>query len=111
MPGGRGVTEIDEPETAPFFSWWTETTNTNVTETRYCEGANETTCISAQTNALSRVRSSGIKKKYNLDKNNDASYNTSSKQYLRAEIKRSTKTSTTFKIRRLHRETRGSAVR
>jgi hypothetical protein len=27
MPGGRGVTEIDEPET-PFFSWWTETTQT-----------------------------------------------------------------------------------
>lgn len=89
MPGGRGVTEIDNPETALFFVVDRNDSNTNVTETRYCEGyANEATCISAQTNALSRVRSSGIvRKKYNLDKNNDVSYNTSSKQYLESRNK------------------------
>jgi hypothetical protein len=39
MPGGRGVTEIDD-ETALFFVVDRNDANTNVTETRYCEGYN-----------------------------------------------------------------------
>lgn len=89
MPGGKGTTEMDTPKTALYLVVDENDSNTNVVETRYCEGyTNEKTCIASQTNALSRVRSSGlIRKKYNADKNNDVSYHTTSKQYLESRNK------------------------
>lgn len=89
MPGGKGTTEIDTPKTALYFIVDKNDSNTNVNESNYCKGyTNETMCMAAQTNALSRVRSSGlIRKKYNPEKNNDVSYHTTSKQYLESRNK------------------------
>ncbi len=90
MPGGRGTTELTTiPESALFFVADATDSNTNVTATQYCENySNEETCMASQSNALSRVRSSGLlRKKYNVDKNNEVSYHTNSKQYLESRNK------------------------
>jgi hypothetical protein len=83
MPGGSIIVNSDSGKTKGLVN----TLDINLTSNKYeiprsCQN-DITNCMSQVTNARRRVRSSGIiKKQFDLTKNNDRTYHTSTNQYL-----------------------------
>jgi hypothetical protein len=83
MPGGSIIVNSDSGKTKGLIN----TLDINLTSNKYEKSGSCQTdvknCMSQVTNARRRVRSSGIiKKQFDLTKNNDTTYHTSTNQYL-----------------------------